>query len=82
MGELTQWPEEVWRQAWSWVQRQHETLDLPPDDLAALAAWLAVSPSHRAAYAHASQIWLLAGLVPPVHDMPGDDNADGDAAGG
>jgi transmembrane sensor len=58
----------AWQQALDWVLRaQERPLDAAAG--AALAAWLAEHPSHRAAYDEASRVWLLTGLVPPADDV-------------
>lgn len=55
----------AWQQALDWVLRaQEQPLDAAAS--AALAAWLAEHPSHRAAYDEAARVWLLTGLVPPA----------------
>lgn len=54
----------TWDVAVNWVLRQHEQ-PLDRDTLAALNAWLAQDPAHRAAYEEAAYLWLLTGLVPP-----------------
>ncbi len=67
----------IWDTAWSWLMRQPEraTFDVAAQD--ALAQWLASSAEHRKVYAQASRLWLLSGLVPPVHDIDtdGDDGS-------
>lgn len=50
-----------------WVLRTHEQ-PLDPQVTAALNAWLALDPAHRAAYEEAARVWLLTGLVPPSED--------------
>jgi len=66
----------TWQAAWAWVQRQHETPDLPATDQAALVAWLNAAPAHWAAYERASKVWLMTGLVPPVNDIDLPDSED------
>lgn len=60
-----------WQTAMDWLLRQHES-DLaagqegtPAAQPAGLAEWLAADPAHRAAFAEASRVWLLSGMVPP-----------------
>lgn len=53
----------VWQTAVDWIMRQHEM----PLDAAAekeLIDWLKKNPANRAAYAEASHLWQLTGLVP------------------
>ena len=57
----------VWQAAVDWVLRAQEQ-PLDPGTTAALTAWLAQDPAHRAAYEEAARIWLLTGLVPPSED--------------
>jgi transmembrane sensor len=56
----------VWQAAWSWVMREHEQA-LTEAQRAELMRWLDGDERHRAAYQKASRVWLLSGLVPPVH---------------
>lgn len=37
-----------------------------PQVRAGLAAWLALSPAHRAAYDEACRLWMLTGLMAPA----------------
>ena len=55
----------VWQAALDWVLGAQQQA-LNPQTASALAAWLAQSPAHRAAYEEASRVWLLTGLVPPT----------------
>ncbi|QGZ38136.1 FecR/PupR family sigma factor regulator [Pseudoduganella flava] len=57
----------AWQQALDWLLRAQEQ-PLDTTGSAALAAWLAEHPSHRAAYDEASRVWLLTGLVPPADE--------------
>lgn len=70
MGESSaHQPDPVWDDAWRWVTLQHENAELAPADQAVFAQWLAAAPEHQRAYADASQLWLISGLVPPVNDF-------------
>lgn len=60
----------VWNIAWSWARRQPLQGDAELAALNELACWLAADPAHRKAYQKACKLWLLAGLVPPVNDVP------------
>lgn len=63
----------MWQAAWRWVQREHEqSLDEAQRD--ALLRWRDEHPSHRLAHDQASRLWLLSGLVPPVHGSGDDDS--------
>ena len=66
---MNQQPDPVWDCAWAWVTRQHEERNLSDGAHRELAAWLDADERHRAAFADASRLWLLAGFVPPVHDV-------------
>jgi ferric-dicitrate binding protein FerR (iron transport regulator) len=44
-----------------------------------MTTWLAADPAHRRAYDKAARLWLLAGMVPPVNDIGGDDIPHDDA---
>lgn len=55
--------------AMEWVRRIHER-ELKPAECAALAAWRGSHPVHAKAYKDAQQLWMLAGLVPPITDLP------------
>jgi len=61
----------VWDTAWAWVRRQYAN-DSSFDAAAQreLVQWLAADGAHRKNYDKACQLWLLAGLVPPVNDVP------------
>lgn len=59
----------IWNAAWSWVTRQHEKNSFDSRTQAEFAQWLAADPAHRQAYEQASDLWLIAGLVPPANDI-------------
>ncbi|CAH0355901.1 DUF4880 domain-containing protein [Aquabacterium sp. CECT 9606] len=59
----------IWQTAWQWVTQAHEQ-PLSAEQLAELKAWLGSHPAHRQTYDEAARLWLLAGLVPPVHVKP------------
>jgi len=65
----------TWQTAWAWVSREHEQT-LAPQARAEMIAWLQADPLHRKAYDDAARLWLLVGLVPPVNDLPGGEDAD------
>lgn len=69
----------VWNAAWTWVQREYDrdTFDDAARD--EMTTWLAADPAHRRAYDKAARLWLLAGMVPPVNDVGGDDIPHDDA---
>ncbi|MBL0729243.1 DUF4880 domain-containing protein [Piscinibacter sp. HJYY11] len=46
-----------------------------PQVRAGLAAWLALSPAHLAAYDEACRLWMLTGLLAPAANE-GDDSAE------
>lgn len=60
----------VWQAAWDWVMREHEQA-LTEAQQAGLRRWLDDDARHRVAYEKASRVWLLSGLVPPVHGSGG-----------
>lgn len=60
----------VWQTAWNWVMREHEQA-LTDAQREELMRWLDDDERHRAAHQKASRLWLLSGLVPPVHDDVG-----------
>lgn len=62
----------MWRAAWRWVQRDHEQ-PLDDEQRDALMRWRDEHPSHRIAHDQAARLWLLSGLVPPVHHADGED---------
>ena len=68
----------VWERAMSWVMREHERETFDEAARAELAQWLQSDPSHRQAYDKASRLWLMAGLVPPAHDLDLPDKSQAD----
>lgn len=55
--------------AWAWVRREHDRETFHQADRAEMVAWLLADPAHRRAYDRAARLWLIAGLVPPAHDL-------------
>ena len=60
----------VWNIAWSWASRQPLQGVAEQAALKELACWLVADPLNRKAYQKACRLWLLAGLVPPVNNVP------------
>ena len=70
MGDNTEQPaDKAWDDAWHWLTLQHEQGQLSASAQQALTHWLAAAPEHRTAYADASQLWLITGLVPPANPI-------------
>jgi ferric-dicitrate binding protein FerR (iron transport regulator) len=69
----------LWSAAWAWVMREHE-IPLDASARSDLNTWLRANAAHRYAYEEASQLWLMAGLIPPAssdpHDPDSPDNID------
>ena len=55
----------VWLEAWHWVMLEHEQT-WTDGQSAEFAQWLAADPLHKVRHEEASQLWLLAGVVPPM----------------
>lgn len=57
----------VWSATWAWIMRQHESGGLDEAARFEFEQWLEADPAHREVYGKASQLWSLAGLIPPVN---------------
>ncbi len=68
----------AWKEAWAWVIKEHENKTLDKVMQREFEKWLTADSAHKLAYEKASRLWLFAGLVPPVNEIPAEDSSPDD----